>query len=81
MISKINNSIKLNEYLKFINENINLTECSKDMIINCFKNKYLIYIDSHNLFQMNYYYKKAIENQNRDSIYFLESLLLNFTNI
>ena len=68
--------------LKYINENHILTKCEKDMIINSLKNKYSIYVNAIDHYQLYYYYQTACKGGiDKYVIHYLEDSLLHFTNL
>lgn len=72
---KIHDLIEKTKYIDFIQNNLDLTQCDKDILIKCYDLKYSMYVSQKFNYQVYYYFNK-IKNI-KDKIA-LENLLIHF---
>jgi len=79
-MKKDNNDIfTKNEYFDFINNNSNITECQKKMLINIYNEKFSFYINQKSNKQFSTYMKEVIKNNDIEEINRLQSLFVHFS--
>jgi ubiquinone/menaquinone biosynthesis C-methylase UbiE len=79
-MKKDNNDIfNKNEYFDYINNNLNLSECQKKMLIDIYNSKFDYYVNQKSNKQFNSYMKEAMKNDNIEQITRLQLLFIHFS--
>lgn len=79
-MKKDNNDIfTKTEYIDYINNNFNITECQKKMLTDIYNTKFSFYINQKSNKQLNTFMKEAIKNNNIEEITRLQLLFIHFS--